>query len=75
MTSEPNNESLEEPEFQRTRSEEYSGWNLVLQEQLLICVGDVTRQITMVQHPTLFFFNCSEVLNQSVLDTNFIITD
>jgi len=41
--------------FQRTRSEEYSGWKLVLQEQLLICVRDVTRQITMVQHPTLFF--------------------
>jgi hypothetical protein len=41
--------------FQRKRSEEYGGWNLVLQEQLLICVGDVTRQITLVQHSTLFF--------------------
>jgi hypothetical protein len=41
--------------FQRTRSEEHSGWNSVLQEQLLICVGDVTRQITVVQHPTLIF--------------------
>jgi len=40
--------------LQRTRSEEYSGWNSVLQEQLLICVGDVTKQITMVQHLTLF---------------------
>jgi len=58
--------------LQRTRSEEYGGWSMVLQEQLLIYVGDVTRQITWCSIPVFFFFYCSLVLNQCVLDTNFI---
>jgi hypothetical protein len=57
LTSEPNLESLEEPEVSEnmiSRIQWVGGsWNLVLQEQLLNCVVDVMRQITMMQYPTL----------------------